>query len=92
MSLDISDSKTYQRCEGYINKFYENRLERTVNNRDIIKLLSSELLWHQQNIKTYTWCKAYIKKYSKGGSNIPNSRKRQSKRKDLRLRKVSKKY
>ena len=93
MDFDTYDSRTLKRCQGYMTKFYGDRLERTHNFTNYHRLLNtSELKWNDRFINTYVWCREYIRQHSGGGSNSHNSVKRQSKRKNFRLRKVSKKY
>ena len=93
--FDDYDRYTIDRCRNYI---WNHRLvygwERQDNDVDyLMGLNTNQLKWNDgKNWDTYTWCKFYILKhtgYLPGGSK---SRKQQSKRKNLRLRKVSKKY
>jgi hypothetical protein len=96
--MDLYDYRNIQRCEGYLQGFYGDALERTMNDNEYKHLNTYELEWTYPSRRTYNWCKAYLRKHSGSGG----SRKRQSKRKALKAlkykrkalksRKVSKKY
>ena len=93
MDFDTYDSRTLQRCQGFMTKFFGDELVRTRSFTNHHRLLNtSELKWTSGSMDTYVWCREYIRQHSGGGSNSRNTVKRQSKRKNLRLRRVSKKY
>ncbi len=92
-AFDDYDGYTIDRCRNYISNNYGDELVRTHNFTNYLRgLNTNQLKWNGRNMNTHTWCKHYIQNhtgYWPGGSK---SRKQQSKRKNLRLRKVSKKY
>ena len=93
MNFDINDSRTLKRCQGYMTKFFGDELVRTRAFTNHHRLLNtSDLTWNARSIDTYVWCKHYIKEHTGQWQGGSNSVKQQSKRKNFKLRKVSKKY
>ena len=100
--LDINnyDFKTFKRCKNYLLNHYGNQefgFSHVFWESPLYYKNTNQLNWKGESMDTHTWCTNYIGKWKYiandrdwgGGSN---SRKRQSKKKGLRLRKVSKKY
>jgi hypothetical protein len=97
--MNYYDTNIWNKCTNYLNYYYGNEIERaSIVPLDwvyIEEVQANHLNWKWRDMQTFSWCKKYIsdhKKSHKGGSNRRNSRKRQSKTKNLRLRKVSTKY
>ncbi len=98
-AFDDHDDYTYKRCQNYISNIYSyNHDWRMMPSHNLTSLNTDQLDWKippRRNNDTWFWCSRYIREHGywpgkrRGGSK---SRKQQSKRKNLRLRNVSKKY
>jgi hypothetical protein len=88
MSFRRFDSGIYDDCKFYLDNYRDTR-KPTLPTEWILSHKASDLKWDRYDPTTFQWCWNYIYKHRRGGRN---SRKRQSKKKGLRLRKVSRKY
>ena len=102
--MDSFDVNLYDQCDQYINYWYlETIRPLTWKTMEwVLTLQPEDLDWDNYSEVTRSWCVSYTLKYRR--ERLSNSRRRifpfyrrggekqQSKRKNLRLRKVSKKY